>query len=277
MIFSPAILGNRTKPCRWNFGRGNYRVGLDPGAIRAAARLLREAEQAWALTGAGVSTASGIPDFRGPQGLWRKYDPDEVSSIDGFHRNPRAFYAFWVWRFQRMREAAPNPVHKFLAALEAKGLLRGIITQNIDGLHQRAGSRRVLEVHGHVRSGTCLSCGSSFSMEWLVAEVEREGLARCSCGGLVKPDVVLFGELLTPAFAEAQRAVAESDLLFVLGTSLTVWPVAGLVPLAATSGARLIIANAEPTPYDHYGDVLLRGDLVRMSELLARELGVDLA
>ncbi len=252
-------------------------MGLDPGAIRTAARLFREAQAAWALTGAGVSTGSGIPDFRGPQGLWRTHDPEEVSSITGFHHNPQAFYAFWLWRFQRMREAQPNPVHKLLAALEARGLLRGVITQNIDGLHQKAGSRWVLEVHGHVRSATCVSCGKPYSMEWLAGEVERTGVARCPCGGLVKPDVVLFGEPLTPAFAEAQRALSEADLLFVLGTSLTVWPVAGLVPYAVSHGARLIIANAEPTPYDHHSDVLLHGDLVTMSELLARALEVELA
>ncbi|MGB9756944.1 MAG: SIR2 family NAD-dependent protein deacylase [Candidatus Bipolaricaulaceae bacterium] len=275
MIFGLAFLGNQVAE---NPGADEtFAMGLGPGEIRMAARLLREARYAWALTGAGVSTASGIPDFRGPQGLWRTHDPEEVSTIDGFHRNPQAFYSFWLWRFQNMRKAQPNPVHKLLAALEARGLLQGVITQNIDGLHQRAGSRRVLEVHGHVRSATCLSCGRKYSMEWVAGEVEREGLARCACGGLVKPDVVLFGEPLTPDFEVAQREVAKADLLFVLGTSLTVWPVAGLVPLALGHGARLIIANAEPTPYDLHSDVLLRGDLVVMSELLARVLEVDLA
>lgn len=252
-------------------------MGLEPSAVRLAARLLREAPSAWALTGAGVSTPSGIPDFRGPQGLWRTHNPEEVSTLEGFRRNPQAFYAFWLWRFQRMSQAQPNLVHKFLAALEARGLLRGVITQNIDGLHQRAGSVRVLEVHGHVRSATCLSCRTAYPMDWVVEEVNRTGLARCPCGGLVKPDVVLFGEPLTPAFDVAQREVAEADLLFVLGTSLTVWPVAGLVPLAASRGARLLIANAEPTPYDSYADVLLRGDLVETCTLLARALEVDLA
>jgi len=252
-------------------------MGYEPSAVRLAARLLREAQRAWALTGAGVSTPSGIPDFRGPQGLWRTHNPEEVSTIEGFRRNPQAFYAFWLWRFQSMGQAQPNPVHRFLAALEARGFLRGVITQNIDGLHQRAGSRRVLEVHGHVRSASCLSCGAKYPMGWVAEEVERTGLARCSCGDLVKPDVVLFGEPLTPDFEVAQREVAEADLLFVLGTSLTVWPVAGLVPWAASRGARLIIANAEPTPYDPYADVLLRGDLVETCTLLARALEVDLA
>lgn len=252
-------------------------MGLDHAAIRAAARLLREAEDGWALTGAGISTPSGIPDFRGPQGLWRQYNPEEVSTIAGFHRHPQAFYAFWLKRFQAMAQAQPNIGHKFLAALEKKGILKGVITQNIDGLHQRGGSQRVLEVHGHARSGTCLSCGRNYSLEWMMKAVQEMGEARCQCGGLVKPDVVLFGEQLPPAFEEAERELSTADLLFVLGTSLTVWPVAGLVPHALSHGARLIIANAEPTPYDPYSDVLLRGDLVMMSELLAQELGVDLA
>lgn len=252
-------------------------MGLEPSAVRLAARLLREARRAWALTGAGVSTPSGLPDFRGPKGLWRTHNVEELSTLEGFHRNPQAFYSFWLWRFQLMSQAQPNLVHKFLAALEERGILRGVITQNIDGLHQRAGSKRVLEVHGHVRSASCVLCGTTYSMSWLVEEVGRMGLARCSCGGLVKPQVVLFGESLTPDFEVAQREVAEADLLFVLGTSLLVWPVAGLVPLAVNQGASLIIANAEPTPYDHYADVLLRGDLVEVCQLLARALEVDCA
>lgn len=252
-------------------------MGFEPSAVRLAARLLREARSAWALTGAGVSTPSGIPDFRGPQGLWRMYNPEEVSSLEGFRRNPRAFYSFWLWRFQNMKKAEPNVVHKFLAALEKKGLLRGVITQNIDGLHQKAGSTRVLEVHGHVRSAACLSCGATYSMDWVAKEVERAGLALCTCGGLIKPNVVLFGETLTPDFELAQREVARADLLFVLGTSLAVWPVAGLVPLALSRGARLLIANAEPTPYDPYADAILRGDLVEIVRVLARALEVELA
>lgn len=252
-------------------------MGTEPSAIRLAARLLQGVQRAWALTGAGVSTPSGLPDFRGPHGLWHTHDLEKVSTLEGFLRNPRDFYAFWLWRFQLMRQAHPNVVHKLLAALEERGLLLGIITQNIDGLHQLAGSKRVLEVHGHVRSASCLSCRASYAMTWVAEEVARTGLARCACGGLVKPQVVLFGETLTPDFQEAQKEVAKADLLFVLGTSLTVWPAAGLVPLAASHGAYLLIANAEPTPYDHLADVLLRGDLVDMSNLMARELGVNLA
>jgi NAD-dependent deacetylase len=245
--------------------------------LREAARLLAEARAAWALTGAGVSTPSGIPDFRGPDGLWQKHDPQLVSSLEGFQSHPQEFYRFWIWRFEKMRAADPNPVHRLLAWLEARGLLQGVITQNIDGLHQAAGSRRVLEVHGHAHRGTCPGCGQVYPLSWIAEEAQRHGVARCRCGSLVKPDVVLFGEQLTPAFQEAQRAVSQADLLLVMGTSLTVWPVAGLVPQAAAAGAKLIIANRDPTPYDGLAQVLLRGELVEIALALRRELEVHYA
>ncbi len=243
--------------------------------IEEAARLIASARAAWALNGSGVSTASGIPDFRSPGGLWELADPDEVSSMNGFRRNPAVFYSFWVWRFQHMESAPPNEVHTLLARLEAQGRLRGVITQNIDGLHQRAGSRVVFEVHGHVRSGTCLLCKSAYPMTEIIHQTETLGLAHCPCGGLIKPDVVLFGEDLRPDFARAWAASTEADLLVVLGTSLTVWPVAGLVPHLSALGATLIIANREPTPYDDRADVLLRGDLVATARLLGEALEVN--
>ncbi len=249
---------------------------LDPRQIALAAETLRNAQQAWALTGAGVSTPSGIPDFRGPGGLWELWDPEEVSSLPGFLRDPQQFYTFWLWRFEKMEEAQPNVVHHLLARLEEKGLLQGVITQNIDGLHHRAGSRRVLEVHGHVRSGSCLKCRGSFSPEWIKAEVRALGYARCPCGGLVKPDVVLFGEELALDFHQAHQAAEQADVLFVLGTSLEVWPVAGLVPLAAHHGAKIILANRDPTRYDAQAAVLLRGELVEVALALGQALGVNL-
>lgn len=243
-------------------------------AVKLAAELIRRAERAWALTGAGVSTPSGIPDFRGPDGLWRRYDPERVSSIEGFRERPEEFYSFWIWRFERMQAARPNPVHGLLAWLEGRGLLQGIITQNIDGLHQAAGSRRVLEVHGHARTGTCLGCGQRYPLAWIAQRAKAEKVARCECGGLVKPDVVLFGEPLAPDFQTAQREVAHCDLLLVLGTSLSVWPVAGLVPQAAAAGARIVIANADPTPFDGLAEVVLRGELVGLARALQEELEV---
>ncbi|MCD5407834.1 Sir2 family NAD-dependent protein deacetylase [Candidatus Bipolaricaulota bacterium] len=247
------------------------------GSVEEAARLIRTSRYAWALTGAGVSTPSGIPDFRGPDGLWRHHDPERVSSLEGFRRHPEEFYAFWIWRFERMKQARPNPVHELLAELEARGLLRGVITQNIDGLHQAAGSRNVLEVHGHARTGTCLGCGQKYPLAWIADRAREEKVARCPCGGLVKPDVVLFGEDLTPDFQRAQAEVSKCDLLFVLGTSLTVWPVAGLVPQAAAHGASIIIANRDPTPFDDRAAVLLRGDLVEIARSLRAKLEVERA
>ena len=250
-------------------------MSLEPKALRAAAALLRRARAAWALTGAGVSTPSGIPDFRGREGLWRSYDPDRVSSIQGFLNHPEEFYAFWLGRFEKIRQARPSPVHELLSWLEGRGLLQGVITQNLDGLHQAAGSRRVLEVHGNARSGTCLGCGRRYPLEWIARRARLQGVARCDCGALVKPDVVLFGEELSPDFEVAQREMKGADLLLVMGTSLTVWPVAGLVPLAVERGAHVIIANATPTPYDGLADVLLRGELVEIACLLRQELEVE--
>lgn len=251
-------------------------MSLDPYTIERAALTLSAARAAWALTGAGVSTASGIPDFRSPGGLWELADPDDVSSVEGFRQDPRAFYSFWMWRFRHMENAQPNAVHTLLAGMESRGLLRGVITQNIDGLHQRAGSHAVFEVHGHVRSGTCLLCGGAYPMAEIIHQTEALGLAHCPCGGLIKPDVVLFGESLRPDFALAWEASARADVLFVLGTSLTVWPVAGLVPRLSALGATLIIANRDPTPYDDRADVVLRGDLVETATLLGKVLKVDL-
>ncbi len=243
--------------------------------IAAAARLLENARSGWALTGAGVSTPSGIPDFRSPGGLWDLADPDEVASIESFRRSPEAFWSLWTWRFRHMEEAEPNPVHTLLAGLEARGLLRGVITQNIDGLHARAGSRTVLEVHGHIRSGTCLACRGSYPLAEVIHQAEAHGIPFCPCGGLIKPDVVLFGEDLTPDFARAVAAVEEADLLLVLGTSLTVWPVAGLVPQAVARGIPVVLANRDPTPYDGEATVLLRGDLVQIAQELGRALGLE--
>lgn len=241
---------------------------LDREAIANAAALLNRARSAWALTGAGVSTPSGIPDFRSPGGLWDLADPEEVSSLAGFRRNPEAFYSFWMGRFRQMEQAQPNAVHALLARLEREGRLRGVITQNVDGLHQKAGSQTVFEVHGHLRWGKCILCQAIHPMEEIIHQTEAEGVARCACGGLIKPEVVLFGEDLPPDFGRAWEATAEADLLFVAGTSLTVWPVAGLVPRASCRGATLIIANRDPTPYDDHANVLLRGDLVETARAL---------
>ncbi len=242
---------------------------------RALAEYLRKSRVGWAFTGAGVSTPSGIPDFRGPEGLWRVHDPERVSTIQAFRERPEEFFSFWIERFELMARAEPNAVHRLLARLEARGMLRGVITQNIDGLHRKAGSRTVLEVHGNAWTGTCTGCGKGYELGWMAARVREQGVARCGCGALVKPDVVLFGEQLTPDFQRAWEEVARCDLLWVLGSSLQVWPAAELVPLAARNGAVVIIANRDPTPYDDLAALVIRDDLAALAVAVARALGLE--
>ena len=225
--------------------------------------MLQEAQYAVALTGAGVSTDSGIPDFRSPtSGLWAQYNPMEVASLGGFRSNPQRFYEFWRQRFARLADAQPNITHRVLAELEARGYLKCVITQNIDDLHRRAGSQRVLEVHGNYMRGLCLGCKRTYTIQEIFEKVERHRVPLCDdCKNLLKPDVVLFGELLTPDFDQALDEIAQSDLLIVLGTSLEVYPVAGLVPHAKSLGARLVIINRNETPFDSIADLVIRSEL----------------
>lgn len=223
---------------------------------------LREAESAVFLGGAGVSTASGIPDFRSAHGLYQQKKAglsyEEMLSHGYFVRHTEEFYRFYR-QVMLYPEARPNPAHFALAKLEREGRLRAVITQNIDGLHQLAGSQNVLELHGSELRNTCLACGRRYGMEKIL---EGEGVPRCSCGGLIKPDVVLYGESLDEGdLRQAIRCAQEADLMVVAGTSLVVYPVAGLVEYLRP-GARLAILNRDPTPYDSRADLLLRGDLV---------------
>ncbi|MCS6937421.1 MAG: NAD-dependent deacylase [Candidatus Bipolaricaulota bacterium] len=229
---------------------------------------LLEARYAVALTGAGVSTDSGIPDFRSPgSGLWRHVNPMQVASIEGFFADPVRFYEFWCWRFAKLSSAVPNITHRLLAELEERGILRAVITQNIDDLHRKAGSKRVLEAHGNFTRGRCVACRKLYAIEEIFVKVERAGLPRCDdCGQLLKPDVVLFGELLPPSFEEAMAEVERSDLLWVLGTSLEVYPVAGLVPQAKQEGAKVFIVNREPTPFDGIADLVIHSELAPVME-----------
>ncbi len=242
--------------------------------IEALAARLRGAERAVALTGAGVSTDSGIPDFRSASsGLWRHHDPMRVASVEGFRREPRAFYDFWGERFARLGEARPNVTHRVLAALERAGRLRAVITQNIDGLHTIAGSERVIEVHGSFRNARCIECGARYPTDAITERVARGRLPICDrCGGLVKPDVTLFGEELPPAFADAARLAREADLLLVLGSSLEVHPVAGLVPDASAAGAFVALINREESAYDDVADLVIHAELGPTMEALARAL-----
>jgi len=200
-------------------------------------------------------------------------DPLKVASIHGFLTNPAGFYEFWKWRFSQLREAQPNTTHSTLAQLEARGQLKAIITQNIDSLHRKAGSQRVFEVHGNYTRGLCVECRKPYPIEALLQKVEKEGVPQCDdCRGLLKPDVVLFGELLPPAFLESEAEIQKADLLLVLGSSLEVYPVAGLIPQAKHRRARIALINREETPFDDLADLVIHGDLgpvmYRLSELL---------
>jgi NAD-dependent deacetylase len=207
--------------------------------------LLRRAGRIAALTGAGISTAAGIPDFRGPSGLYvtRQYDPEKTFDIGYFDRDPTYFFAFARDFVQLIERVKPTLTHRFLAALEAQGKLEAVITQNIDGLHQKAGSRRVLEVHGSVRSGHCRHCDKAYGYDALRVKVLGDAIARCeACGGVVKPDIVFFGEAVRD-MEEASRAAARADLFLVIGSSLTVYP-AALLPQYA--GGQVVVVNQGP-------------------------------
>jgi NAD-dependent protein deacetylase/lipoamidase len=206
------------------------------------------------LTGAGVSTESGIPDFRSASGIWAKYDPYEVASIDAFHRDPERVWEFYAMRLDALADAKPNPAHHALAELERRGLVQAVVTQNVDRLHHAAGSRDVVEVHGSVGSAVCLSCGRR-------EESVRELLPvpRCAgCGAILKPGVVMFGELLPLDAIDRATALAQNaGLLLVVGTSLEVWPVAGLPEETLGHGGKLAIVNRDPTAYDRRAAVVI--------------------
>lgn len=212
-----------------------------------------------ALTGAGVSVPSGIPDFRTPgTGLWENVDPMEVAHIDVFERDPARFWSYYRPRFHALGDKRPNGAHEALAELERRGLLEGVITQNIDRLHRAAGSRNVVEVHGSIETSTCRECDASYGLDEVEALFDGEGIARCEgCGGAVKPDVVLFGELLPEeAMRQAQELAARAELMLCVGSSLIVHPVAGLPELTKARGGSLAIVTKGATPYD--GDAVLK-------------------
>ena len=239
------------------------------------ASLIRDADLVVALTGAGVSVPSGIPDFRTPgKGLWEKVDPMKVAHIDAFHADTREFWRFYRPRFSELGEKRPNRAHTVLAELEASGTLDAVITQNIDRLHTKAGSERVIEVHGSIATSSCTSCSASYPLEGVGELFDEDGIATCvCCMGKVKPDVVLFGELLPEAaMTEAQALCAGADVLLCVGSSLEVYPVAGLPELTLSSGGKLAIVTQGPTPYDAEAAIRLDGDVVAELELLVEAL-----
>lgn len=245
-------------------------------AFAHAVELIRRSRYLVALTGAGISTPSGIPDFRSEgSGLWTIYDPMEVASIWAFARRPEAFFD-WVRPLARMiRDARPNPAHYALARLEAAGILKALITQNIDELHQKAGSRNVIEVHGHLREATCIRCYQKVPAgPYLEAFIQDGTIPRCErCGGVLKPDIILFGEQLPArAFLAAQQEARRADVFLVAGSSLEVAPAGDLPLLAKEHGARLIIINLSPTAADRYADVRIHADVAEVLPSLAEAM-----
>jgi NAD-dependent deacetylase len=245
-------------------------------SARELAGLVSSAGSVVALTGAGISVPSGIPDFRSPNtGLWANVDPMEVAHISVWRRDPARFWGFYGQRFAILDGKRPNGAHAALVELERRGRLDAVITQNIDGLHAAAGTKDPIEVHGSVRTASCLACSASYPQAETRARLEAdpEGIPRCDCGQPLKPDVTLFGELLPED--EIQRGyelAARADLLLCVGTSLEVWPVAELPRVTLEAGGALAIVTMGATPYDHRASVKLSGDVVTELEALVAAL-----
>jgi NAD-dependent deacetylase len=246
------------------------------GPISTAISLWLRSEYAIALTGAGVSTPSGVPDFRSPEsGLWEQVDPMKVATLWAFRREPEAFYRWIQPLAEQVTEAEPNPAHVALSKMEQAGILQAVITQNIDGLHSRAGSKRVIEIHGNFRTATCLNCYRTTSGQAVLDQLMEEGTVPVcgECGGTLKPDVILFGEQIP--FAALQAAYAEvkrCDLILVAGSSLTVEPAASLPILAKEHGAKLIVVNLQETPLDGLADAVMHEDVASALPTLAEAL-----
>lgn len=240
-------------------------------ALDQAAALLRPARSAIAFTGAGISVESGIPHFRGEGGLWTKFDPYKVAHIDTFRKDPAQY---WTYSLEHRRgDAEPNPAHRALVDLELRGHLRAVVTQNTDGLHQKAGSGQVIELHGSSHGVVCLDCEARFPRD----QIDRLNREHCppscpSCGGkFVKPTVVLFGEALPEAaLRQAQVLAMAADVVLIVGSSLQVYPAAGIPRLARQHGAQLCIINAEPTPYDDVAAAVIHG---KAGEVLPEVVG----
>jgi NAD-dependent deacetylase len=237
----------------------------DDEGINRAAGLLLAARHAVAFTGAGISTPSGIPDFRSPEsGLWTKHDPMVVASIHTFRLEPSIFYEWMRPTARLFAQARPNAAHLALAELEELGLLGAVITQNIDNLHQQAGSRRVLELHGHLREAVCIRCHRTVPAEGKLSEYMLSGqVPYCEvCGGALKPAAVLMGEPLpADVFSEAEREIQACDVMLVAGSSLTVVPAATLPLVACRRGAKLIIVNLQETAVDSVAAAVIHEDV----------------
>lgn len=241
--------------------------------VESLSELLRERQPCIVLTGAGVSTESGIPDFRSSQGIWARYDPYEVGHIDALRRDPARVWDFYALRLRKLAEAQPNEGHFALADLEERGWIHAVVTQNVDGLHQRAGSRQVVEVHGSLREAVCLRCAVRVPMEEAVALLP---LPTCQkCGDVLKPEVVMFGELLpVDAIRRAQRLASEAELLVAVGSSLEVHPVAALPGETLAAGGAVAIVNRGETPWDSHAELVVDAGAGETLSAVAAALGI---
>lgn len=220
-------------------------------------RLIEEADNIVFFGGAGASTGSGIKDFRGKNGLYKEkmdYPPEYLLSSNCFYQEPELFFKFYKENMNAL-EYEPNVVHKYLSKLERIGKLKATVTQNIDGLHQKAGSKNVYEIHGTIYKNHCVKCHKFYDAQSVFAS---DGIPKCECGGIIKPDVVLYGEMLPPCYNEALLAISKADLLLVAGTSLTVEPAASLVRLCQ---GKLVILNDTKTPYDNLATLVINAKL----------------
>lgn len=251
---------------------------MTPTLTRAErlAELLREADSVVALTGAGISVPSGIPDFRTPgSGLWANVDPMEVAHIDAWRADPERFWRFYGERFAALRDKRPNGAHRALVELERRGILDAVVTQNIDTLHRRAGTRALVEVHGSIERSCCPGCGAGFALDEVRARMAASATSvpACDCGGPLKPGVVLFGEFLPDGALERAHALAAgADVLLCVGSSLEVHPVAQLPGVTRQAGGQVAIVTAGPTPWDAHAAVKLEGDVVAELEAVLAAL-----
>jgi NAD-dependent deacetylase len=242
--------------------------------VTELAALIGERRPCIVLTGAGVSTESGVPDFRSPTGIWAQFDPLEYGSIQAFHADPEKVWSFYAPRFSMLTEAEPNDAHRALAELELRGYVRALVTQNIDLLHQRAGSADVVEVHGTIRTSSCLGCGATYPLDDVLALLDRASVPHCAaCEAVLKPDVVFFGELLPEGAIERAFALSrETELMLVVGSTLEVHPVAGLPLETLAAGGAVAIVNRGPTALDSLATLKVDGSAGEILKAVVREL-----
>jgi NAD-dependent deacetylase len=234
--------------------------------------MIQEAANIVAFTGAGISAESGIPTYRGSDGLWNKYDPDKYANVNEFTKDPSYYWNFFrEVRYPVLKAAAPNAAHRLLARMEEQGKLRAVITQNIDGLHQEAGSGNVLELHGNTRTFACTACRKTYTLEEVRVLLETELPPPCStCRGLIKPAVVMFGEPLPgDILREAETQSRNCDLFLAIGSSLLVQPAASMPVIAKRAGAKLVIINKDETRLDAMADLAIHGTA---SQILSKAL-----